>query len=277
MMSRLNKKPKSDGAIVTANTKVAEQMWGGSLSALQLDQLGVLGEKYGFSVTGGDLILVDNRWYVTHTGLLRLATKKRCSGIHVRAVPEFCDPVNCRWAFEATVYKSRTCKGFTGFGDADLNNTSSLVRGAEMRVAETRAVNRALRKAYGIGICSIEEVGSTPRPEPPAQVVRFPAPVDSVPTNGTGHLLRDQIQMLIRRHKLDAGLVKLYATDYCGTERLREASREQVEKFAKHLAEYAEHDLDGLQCQLNSYAPTEEKSTQKQAKPDGGETEREAA
>ncbi len=35
-----------------------------------------------------------------------------------------------------------------------------LVRGAEMRVAETRAVNRALRKAYGIGLCSVEELGS---------------------------------------------------------------------------------------------------------------------
>ena len=33
----------------------------------------------------------------------------------------------------------------------DPSNTSPLVRGAEMRVAETRAVNRALRKAYGIG------------------------------------------------------------------------------------------------------------------------------
>ena len=33
----------------------------------------------------------------------------------------------------------------------DPSNSSPLVRGAEMRVAETRAVNRALRKAYGIG------------------------------------------------------------------------------------------------------------------------------
>ena len=32
-----------------------------------------------------------------------------------------------------------------------------------MRVAETRAVNRALRKAYGIGICSVEEIGSLDR------------------------------------------------------------------------------------------------------------------
>jgi hypothetical protein len=35
-----------------------------------------------------------------------------------------------------------------------------------MRVAETRAVNRALRKAYGIGICSVEEIGSFAEPVP---------------------------------------------------------------------------------------------------------------
>jgi len=58
------------------------------------------------------------------------------------------------------VFKSRTCRGFVGFGDANPSNVSSLVHGAEMRVAETRAVNRALRKAYGIGVCSVEEIGS---------------------------------------------------------------------------------------------------------------------
>jgi hypothetical protein len=35
-------------------------------------------------------------------------------------------------AFKATVYKSRTCKGLVGYGDANPD--------AEMRVAETRAV-----------------------------------------------------------------------------------------------------------------------------------------
>ncbi len=82
----------------------------------------------------------------------------------MRPVPEFSDPSVQRWAFEATVYKSQACRGFVGYGDADPSNVSSLVRGAEMRVAETRAVNRALRKAYGIGICSVEEIGSVPSP-----------------------------------------------------------------------------------------------------------------
>ena len=63
-----------------------------------------------------------------------------------------------RWIFKATVHKSPR-KVFVGYGDAEPSNVSPLVRGAEMRVAETRAVNRALRKAYGIGICSVEEIG----------------------------------------------------------------------------------------------------------------------
>jgi len=42
-----------------------------------------------------------------------------------------------------------------GYGDADPSNISSLVRGTEMRVPENRAVNGALRKAYGIGVCSV--------------------------------------------------------------------------------------------------------------------------
>ena len=131
-----------------------------------------------------------------------------------------------------------------------------------MRVAETRAVNRALRKAYGIGICSVEEIGSSPRPtEPPAQVVRFPAQVENTPKNGNGHLLRDQIQLLIRKHRLDPALVKLYAADFCGTSELRQASREQVEKFVQHLAEYAEKDRYGLQCQLNGFLKTNRPTT----------------
>jgi HNH endonuclease len=63
-----------------------------------------------------------------------------------------------RWVFKATAFKSPSSMGFVGYGDADPPNVSSLVRGAELRIAETRAVNRALRKAYGIGLCSVEEL-----------------------------------------------------------------------------------------------------------------------
>ncbi len=84
-------KNKPELAITQNNLKAAEQLWPGRLEQIHVNQLKVLEEKYCFSVPNGDLILIDNRWHVTHTGLLRLATRKRCSGIHVRPVAEFCD------------------------------------------------------------------------------------------------------------------------------------------------------------------------------------------
>ncbi len=63
--------------------------------------------------------------------------------------------------------------------------------------------------------------------------------------------LRDRLCLLINKHGLDANLVKLYAADFCGTEGLRQASREQVAEFVTHLAQYAQHDRDGLLCRLN--------------------------
>jgi hypothetical protein len=164
-------------------------------------------------------------------------------------VPEFSDPSTQRWAFEATVYKSRTCRGFVGYGDADPSNVSSLVRGAEMRVAETRAVNRALRKAYGIGICSVEEIGTIPNP-----VEKLPPQKVNGNGNGAGPKVRDRLCQIIRQHKLDPELVKAYAVDFCGTKTLREASREQVENFVQQLADWAEKDRNALLCQLNSYS-----------------------
>jgi hypothetical protein len=171
-------------------------------------------------------------------------------------VKEFCDPVKNRWAFRATVHKKANCKGFVGYGDADPSNVSPLVRGAEMRVAETRAVNRALRKAYGIGLCSVEELGarSAPPPKPPAKVTKNAPSQPPVPPNGNGRpLLRDRLCQLIRQYRLDPEQVKRYAADFCGTQTLREASRELVEDFVNQLAEWAARDRDGLVCHLNRY------------------------
>jgi hypothetical protein len=118
-------------------------------------------------------------------------------------------------------------------------NVSFLVHGAEMRVAETHAVNRALRKAYGIGICSVEEIGSSNRQaEAPREPKRAPQPANG---NGYGgRTVRDRLCQLIRQHQLDATLVKSYATDFCGVKTLREATREQVETFVAYLADWAE-------------------------------------
>jgi hypothetical protein len=210
-------------------------------------------------VAAGELCLLDGRWYVTHAGLLRVAEHRRCFGIKSIVEKSLCNPAGCRWVFKATVYKSPRSKGFVGYGDADPSNVSPLVRGAEMRVAETRAVNRALRKAYGIGLCSVEELGSFSAPTPPS----YPKQASPFSGNGNGSShgqprLRDQLCLLIRQFNLDPTLVKAYAADFCGTEALKEASRDLVESFISHLTKAANEDRDALICKLNSYAQPEE-------------------
>ena len=75
------------------------------------------------------------------------------------------------------------------------------------------------------------------------------------PANGNGEpRLRDQLCLLIRQHRLDAALVKQYAAEFCGTKDLRQASREQVASFIKHIAEFAARDREGLLVKLNSFA-----------------------
>jgi len=127
-----------------------------------------------------------------------------------------------------------------------------------MRVAETRAVNRALRKAYGIGLCSAEELVwlSGPADSTPMDRGHSISTKHTVSNNGRPRL-RDRLCLLIRQHQLDPILVKCYAADFCGTESLRDASRDLVESFITHLAEWAARDREGLLCKLNSYAQSQ--------------------
>jgi hypothetical protein len=249
----------STDVLTNGNLRVARKRWG-SLKPQTVQHLKTYTQEFGFSIIAGDLILLDNGWYVTHTGLIRLARRKHCAGIDVSPVAEFSSTNGGHWAFRATVFKSSKCRGFVGYGDADPSNVSPLVHGAEMRVAETRAVNRALRKAYGIGICSVEEIGSFAEAAPSSREAKKlpPQPVNGKNRNYGGSKVRDRLCQLIRQYQLDANLVKSYAVDFCGTKSLREATREQVEAFVAHLADWAEKDRNALLCQLNSYPSNKE-------------------
>jgi hypothetical protein len=242
--------------LVIRNLRFARRKW--ELSRGQAAMLKELTEELELSVPAGHLTLIDGNWYVTHAGLLRIARRSHCSGIRVSPVKEFSDIGSGSWVFKAVVYRSPRSRGFVGYGDADPSNVSSLVRGAEMRIAETRAVNRALRKAYGIGLCSVEELG-TPRSSGP--VTSNHRESSSNGTNGHHNgqpRLRDRLCLLIRQHQLDATLVKAFAADYCGAPVLRDASRESVEAFINDLAQRAATDRDGLLSHLKTYAKSTE-------------------
>jgi len=238
---------------------MAKRLWPGQVSRIQIEGLNALCFEYNFSLAAGDLLLLEGRWYVTHAGLLHIAQRKRCRGIKTSLQTDVSNPIANRWVFKATVYKTPGSRGFVGFGDADPSNVSPLVRGAEMRVAETRAVNRALRKAYGIGLCSVEELGHLSLPPQSTTWKRSASPKSNGDGAGNGQpRLRDRLCLLIRQHQLDPTLVKRYAADFCGTQEIREASRDLVESFITHLAEWAGRDRSGLLCKLNSFAPSQE-------------------
>jgi hypothetical protein len=235
-----------------SNLRCARGTWG-QLPATAIKTLKQLTCNLAVSVAAGDLQLLENRWYVTHSGLLRIAQRRKCRGIETVVQDHLSDPQNNKWVIKATVFKCRCSRGFAGYGDADPSNVSGLVRGAELRIAETRAVNRALRKAYGIGLCSVEELGALPSSRTSS--------ANSLPTNGSHSSngngqprLRDQLCLLIRQYNLDANLVKAYAAHFCGTETLRGASRELVESFISHLSSAAKENREALVYKLNSYS-----------------------
>jgi hypothetical protein len=246
-------------ALLRQNLRMARRWNAGRLGVVAADCVREVTIRFGLSLALGDFTYLDGRLYITHSGLLSLASRKRCLGIHVQQVHESCDPSLGRWVFKATVYKSPGSKGFTGYGDADPSNVSSLVHGAEMRVAETRAVNRALRKAYGIGLCSVEELGSlSGSPRPTRGYEQSTKPQSQNGANNGQPRLRDRLCVLIRQYNLDPTLVKAYAADFCGTETLKGASRDLVESFISHIAASAKENRDSLVCKLNSYAQPQE-------------------
>jgi hypothetical protein len=249
--------------LVRQNLRIVKELYPG-LNKEDFSRLRELTRTLHLSVSKGELLYIQHGWYVTHGGLLQIALRRRCAGIHTVLQERQCDAEVGRWVFKAVVRKSsgRSSQSnkFSGYGDADPSNVSPLVRGAEMRVAETRAVNRALRKAYGIGLCSVEELGWTPRVSGSPKASQNGSSAAGV--NGNGHSapprLRDRLCLLIREHQLDAALVKAYAADSCGTPNLRDATREQIEGFITNLSDWATKDRPALLCKLNSYSRPQE-------------------
>jgi len=255
-MKSKDSRPLTRRMLLSENIRFAKSRM--ELGSIAIKQLRALTQYHGFSLTLGELLYLEGGWYVAHAGLLRLAARKGCSGIHVEQVTDACDPKTAHWVFRATAFTSPSCKGFVGYGDADPSNVSPMVRGAEMRIAETRAVNRALRKAYGIGHCSVEELGVFSSSSKTTSTPSAPHSSNGNGSNNGQPRLRDRLCLLIRQYNLDANLVKAYAADFCGTETLSGASRDLVESFINQLEKSAKENRESLVCKLNSYAPVSE-------------------
>ena len=98
--------------LASENLRFAKRFISQNLSSVLLEQLRELSRNSSLSLRCGDLLLLSGGWYVTHTGLLRLAARRRCKGIQVQPIPEFSDATNALYAFKATVYKIPLLSGF---------------------------------------------------------------------------------------------------------------------------------------------------------------------
>lgn len=110
--------------------------------------------EYGLRPDLGHIVILGDRPYVTREGLLYYARKSgQLMGIQVEIVERtkgFC-------LVKATVL-TKDGGRFEAFGDASTDNTNRMVSPHLIRMAETRAINRALREAFPIGLCSYEEL-----------------------------------------------------------------------------------------------------------------------
>jgi hypothetical protein len=117
-------------------------------------QIRALFAEFGLRPDLGHIIVMGDRPYITKEGLIYYAQKSgQLAGIEVELVERtqnFC-------LIKATV-KTKDGGKYEAYGDADKNNTNRMVTPHLIRMAETRAVNRALRVAFPIGLCSYEEL-----------------------------------------------------------------------------------------------------------------------
>jgi len=117
-------------------------------------QIRALFAEFGLRPDLGHIIVMGDRPYVTKEGLIYYAQKsKLLAGIEVEIVERkqnFC-------LVKARVL-TKDGGRYEAYGDADVNNTNRMITPHLIRMAETRAVNRALRIAFPIGLCSFEEL-----------------------------------------------------------------------------------------------------------------------
>ena len=97
----------------TRNLTLAKRLWFGQINREQQVSLKSLSANFGLSIAAGDLQLLENRWYVTHSGLIRLAQRRGCSGIAVSLITEFCEWSSSRFVCKATVYKKTVLRALS--------------------------------------------------------------------------------------------------------------------------------------------------------------------
>ena len=239
--------------------KLATEKWHRELGNSHLRQAQVSYRELWICSCAGDLQLLDGRWYVTHSGLLRLAARRGCRGIQMLQDPSAPISQQVGGSSKRWFIRVASRRALSAMATPILQTFLPWYEAPSCALPKLAPSIAPCARPMGSAFAPWKSwVRSRARRDPP----RFPHRPTVIPSNGNGNgqpRLRDQLCLLIRQYNLDANLVKAYAADFCGTATLSGASRELVESFISHLAVTAKENRDALVCKLNSYAqPTVE-------------------
>lgn len=131
-------------------------LWDGRLSSRDREVLTQIAEKYALDPLTGEVMMLRGKVYITAAGLQKLAVRDpNYEGCEIEIVQA--DWEKNFYVIKARVWKKGCSHPFEDFGDADPS-TSSLRGRALFRHAITRARARAMRSAFAIPFCSVEEL-----------------------------------------------------------------------------------------------------------------------
>ena len=92
----MKQRNSKESDLVAENLRFAKKVLSQGLSRILLDQLREITRDFSLSLRFGDLLLLSGGWYVTNTGLMRLAKRCRCAGIQVQPVRQLSDQASNR-------------------------------------------------------------------------------------------------------------------------------------------------------------------------------------
>ena len=96
-----------DRKLIRQNLRDAKRQYL-DLTKQQFSVLRDLTSTLQLSIFRGELLYFSGKWYVSHSGLLRIAHRRRCLGIDTEIDPHTTEGLTGRWVFKATVRRSKS-------------------------------------------------------------------------------------------------------------------------------------------------------------------------
>lgn len=153
--------PFQSGSKQTQGRNLRPDLWDERYSEKEREMLMLVAQQYGLDPMTGEVMILHGKIYVTASGLQKLAVHDPAyDGCEIELIET--DWANNFFVVKARVWKKDCSHPFEDFGDADPS-TSRMRGHALFRHAITRARARAMRSAFAIPFCSLEELDDETR------------------------------------------------------------------------------------------------------------------